>query len=150
MGLRESGRKATKVRRREVKTKKTNTKEHQQATTSRKSNEDNRLHDLILGQALRGLGALHHLRAGTRMHILDKSNPQRTASVLVPSELGCRGETVSTRREEKKRRDTIAPREQQTHQSQSQPAQRCRTQLHQYHGSGHWARTGSQLDQPYQ
>ena len=75
---------------------KKNTKEHQQG--------NNRSHDLILGQALRGLGALHHLRAGTRMHILDKRNSQRTASILVASELGWRGETVSNETRKKKGR----------------------------------------------
>jgi hypothetical protein len=56
--------------------------------------DENALHDLILGQTTRGLLSFHMsfhlLRAGTAgVHVLDKGDTQRAATVLVTGELGC-------------------------------------------------------------
>jgi hypothetical protein len=51
--------------------------------------DNKRLHDLVLSDVVRWLGAFHHLARGTAsIQILDKSNAQGTTSVLVTSELG--------------------------------------------------------------
>jgi hypothetical protein len=85
-GIRESWRKATKEeeekRRRIIPNR--NSKEAQVL-----EGQDNRLHDLVLGNDVRGLSSLHHLaRCAAIIQILDKSNSERTAAILVASELG--------------------------------------------------------------
>ena len=48
-----------------------------------------RLHDLVLGDDVRGLSSLHHLARRTAgIQILDKSNAERTAAILIASEFG--------------------------------------------------------------
>jgi hypothetical protein len=61
------------------------------------------LHDLVLGETTGWWDIIHHVALALRGgHVLDKSDAERAATILISSELGC--ERISERAECKRER----------------------------------------------
>lgn len=101
-----------------------------------------RLHDLVLGEARWViLLAFHHVVMGdVGGHILDESDSEGTTTVLVAGELGCLGVRIWA----------VSAGYESTYKWLSLLCLRYRIGRRQYHGSGRWARTGSQHARPCQ